>query len=119
MEIIISDDATTYTIVMEEGHDMPMGEDYAKAKDRALAVCFIQGANPTHNAEYLAHLQNSHLEGNDIYLKTLIPKACHSLHKDKVQVERRTKMAPEDARVTSSVSIVECLDIMPTNVTRH
>ena len=76
--ITISDNATAYTIAMEEGHDMPMGEDYAKAKDRALAVRFIQGANPTHNAEYHAHLQNSQLEGNDIYPKTLI-KAYHTL----------------------------------------
>ena len=45
--ITISDDATAYTIAMEEGHDMPTGEDYAKAKDCALAVHFIQGATPT------------------------------------------------------------------------
>ena len=39
---------------------------------------FLQGANPNYNAEYLAHLRNSHLEGTDLYPKTLI-EAYHTM----------------------------------------
>ena len=76
--ISISYNVMVYMITMENGHDMPTGEDYAKSKERALSVRSIQGTNLIHNVEYLAHLWNSHLEGNDIYPKKLI-EAYHTL----------------------------------------
>ena len=41
VRISISDDATAYTIAQENDHDIPTGEDNAKAKERALAMQFI------------------------------------------------------------------------------
>ena len=38
VRISISDDATAYTMAQENDHDIPTGEDYAKAKERALAM---------------------------------------------------------------------------------
>lgn len=78
VRINIIDDATVQAVAEENGHDIPNAEDFAEAKEMALAVRFIQGANPAHTAEYLAHLSNSHLEGNDLYPKTLI-EAYHTL----------------------------------------
>ena len=76
--ISISNNATVYTIAQENDYDIPTGEDYAKAKERVLAMRFMQGANPNYNLEYLAHLCNSHLEGTDLYPKTLM-EAYHTM----------------------------------------
>ena len=78
VRISISDNVLVYTIAQENDHDILTEEDYVKAKEQALALYFIQGANPNYNAEYLVHLHSSHLEGNDICLKTLM-EAYHTM----------------------------------------
>ena len=76
--ISILDDATAYTIAQENDCDIPTGKDYAKVKERALAMRFIKGANVNYNLEYLSHLCNSHLERTNIYPKTLM-EAYHMM----------------------------------------
>lgn len=76
--INITDDATVYAVAEDYGREVPTIEDYAEAKERALAVRFIQGANPAHSSEYIAHLRNSHLDGSDVYPKTL-SEAYHTM----------------------------------------
>ena len=110
--ISISDNATAYTMAQENDHDILTEEDYAKAKERALAMQFMQGANPNYNLEYLAHLRNSHLEGTDLYPKTLmedqcpwvVVKVCHLLQEGKEVLMTIIKVI---ARDISSASTVE------------
>jgi len=76
--ISIFDEATAESITRENNRAKPNVKDYAEARERALTIQFLQGANPSHSAEYIAHLRNSHLEGNDLYPKNLT-EAYHTL----------------------------------------
>jgi hypothetical protein len=52
----------------------PKEGDWAAAREQALAIRFIRGANATHKA-YLRHLRNSFLDGSDYY-----PTALHEAY---------------------------------------
>jgi len=76
--ISIFDESTAESIARENNRAKPNVKDYAEARERALAIRFLQGANPSRSVEYISHLRNSHLEGNDLYPKTLT-EAYHTL----------------------------------------
>ena len=69
----ITNDALAKEVAKENKRkwNEPTEEDWAKARERILAIRFILGANARHSAEYLAHLKNSFLEGNNNYPKML------------------------------------------------
>jgi hypothetical protein len=66
----IADDSLINTITAANGHDKPTEEDLVEAREQALAICFIRGANDTYTS-YRAHLRNSFLDENDLYPSTL------------------------------------------------
>ena len=70
--VTIADIATAIKVANENGHsDVPTEEDYMEARERALAINFVKGAHPRYRNEYLVHLRNCKLQGNDYYPKTL------------------------------------------------
>ena len=76
--ITMSNDAIAFKIASKKSHEIAKPEDYTKACKWATAICFIQGVNPRYSAQYLMHLRNIHLEGNDYYPWTLT-EAYHTL----------------------------------------
>ena len=78
VEAMKTDFATIIKIANENGNEFPMDEDLAEAREWALAMCFIHGANAKSSVEYLVHLHNSSLQGSDYYPKTLT-EAYHTL----------------------------------------
>ena len=65
--ITIADESLIQTIAVENGRGgAPTDEDRAEAKEQALAIRFIRGANDNYKS-YLTHLHNSYLDGMDHY----------------------------------------------------
>jgi len=119
--ISISDEAMAAAITRDNNHVKPNANDH------------LLGANPSHSAEYLAHLQNSHLEGNDLYHKTLT-EANHALSRCEQLCGSTTMLdggkgilfvnngqvrQMNRRRRLSSVSTAELKSTMPISVTSH
>ena len=70
--VSIADEALVQQIAVSNGNinvlgtAEPLDTDRAVAREQALAIRFIRGANSQHK-EYLVHLRNSFLDGHDIY----------------------------------------------------
>lgn len=70
--IMICDNAMALKVMAEKSHKNQTHGDFAEAWERALAIWFIEGMNPSHIEEYITHLHNCHLIGNDFYSMMLI-----------------------------------------------
>ena len=74
--VSIADEALLNQVAIANGHvdaagaAEPTDADRAAAREQSLAVKFIRGANSQHQ-EYLVHLRNSFLDGQDVYPDTL------------------------------------------------
>jgi hypothetical protein len=69
--ITIPDESLIELIAAAKGRaGAPTDSDKADAREQALAIRFIRGANATHKA-YLTHLRNSYLDGSNYYPSTL------------------------------------------------
>ena len=78
--ITIEDKVIIEEVAAEKGQaGNPTADDVEAAKQRSLAVIFIKGANSQHR-EYLRHLCNSYLEGNDNYPDT-VQEAFHIMQR--------------------------------------
>jgi hypothetical protein len=78
--VTIADESLVLSIAAERGRaGAPNNADRAEARDQALAIRFIRGANENHKG-YLTHLRNSYLDGTDYYPATL-HEAYHILQR--------------------------------------
>jgi Zinc knuckle len=69
--ITIVDESFIHMIAAENGRGgTPNDDDRQAAKEQALAIRFVRGANDKHKS-YLTHLHNSYLNGMDHYPTTL------------------------------------------------
>ena len=64
--VTIPDTALVQHVVEQHGRGEPAAADHEEAKQIALTIQFIKGTNASHKP-YLSHLQNSYLDGLDMY----------------------------------------------------
>jgi Zinc knuckle len=78
--VTIPDERLVEAIATANGrHGAPNDADWAQAREQALAVRFIRGANNNHKG-YLTHLCNSFLDGTDYY-PAMLHEAYHILQR--------------------------------------
>ena len=68
--VTIPDTALIQHVVEQHGRGVPIAADHEEAKQIALTIEFIKGTNASHKP-YLSHLQNSYLDGLDVYPNTV------------------------------------------------
>jgi hypothetical protein len=69
--VTIPDESLVESIAAANGRaGAPEEADWTAAREQALAIRFIRGANDSHKT-YLTHLRNSFLDGSDYYPSTL------------------------------------------------
>mmetsp|Transcript_13928 Transcript_13928/g.20062 ORF Transcript_13928/g.20062 Transcript_13928/m.20062 type:complete len:172 (-) Transcript_13928:274-789(-) len=68
--MILDADALIQHITNKNGRTTPNKNDHDQANEEILVVIFINGTNQDYN-KYKAHLRDSYLEGNDVYLKSV------------------------------------------------
>ena len=77
----IADESLTESIAAMNGRaGAPIAEDWMAAREQALAIRFIRGANDAHKA-YLTHLRNSFLDGSDYYYPSTVHEAYNILQR--------------------------------------
>ena len=64
--VTIPDTALVQHVAEQHGRGEPAAADHEEAKQIALTIRFIKGANASHKP-YLSHLWNSYLDGLDVY----------------------------------------------------
>ena len=83
--VTIADDGLAQSIAAGKGRaGEPNDDDYANAREQALAIRFIRGSNSTYKP-YLTHLCNSYLDGSDYYPSTL-HEAYHILQRRELDI---------------------------------
>jgi hypothetical protein len=81
--VTLADNGLVESIAASKGRPgEPNDDDYAAAREQALAVKFIRGTNATYKP-YLTHLRNSFLDGSDYYPSTL-HEAYHILQRREI-----------------------------------
>ena len=68
--VTIPDTALIQHVAEQHGRGVPIAADHEEAKQIALTIQFIKGTNASHKP-YLSHLQNSYLDGLDVYPNTV------------------------------------------------
>ena len=68
--VTIPDTALIQHVAEQHGRGEPIAADHEEAKQIALTIQFIKGTNANHKP-YLSHLQNSYLDGLDVYPNTV------------------------------------------------
>lgn len=69
--VSIADESLVESLAASNGRaGFPTDRDLEEAREQALAIRFIRGANDQHKS-YLTHLRNSYLDGSDYYPATL------------------------------------------------
>ena len=68
--VTIPDTTLIQHVVEQHGRGVPIVADHEEAKHIALTIQFIKGTNASHKP-YLSHLQNSYLDGLDVYPNTV------------------------------------------------
>ena len=68
--VTVADTALVQHVAEQHGRDEPVAADHEEAKQIALTIQFIKGANASHRP-YLTHLHNSYLDGLDVYPNTV------------------------------------------------
>jgi hypothetical protein len=68
--VTIEDESLVDAIAISNGRNVAVAADRAAAKEQTLAIRFIRGTNDKYK-NYLTHLRNSFLDGNDIYPDTV------------------------------------------------
>jgi hypothetical protein len=80
--VTIADESLTESIAAMNGRaGAPIAEDWTAAREQALAIWFIRGANNVHKG-YLTHLRNSFLDGSDYY-PSMVHEAYNILQRRK------------------------------------
>ena len=65
-------DAMVIKVANEKGHgDLPTEQDFIDAREQVLAINFVKGMHPKYKNDYLIHLRNCKLQGNNYYPKML------------------------------------------------
>lgn len=82
--VTIADEGLAQSIASGRGRaGEPNDDDWASAREQALAIRFIRGTNATYRP-YLTHLRNSFLDGSDYYPATL-HEAYHILQRRELE----------------------------------
>ena len=68
--VTIPDTTLIQHVAEQHGRGVPIVADHEEAKQIALTIQFIEGTNASHKP-YLSHLQNSYLDGLDVYPNTV------------------------------------------------
>ena len=64
--VTIPDTTLIQHVAEQHGRGEPIAADHEEAKQIALTIQFLKGSNASHKL-YLSHLQNSYLDGLDVY----------------------------------------------------
>ena len=70
LEVTIMDEAVVRTVEWDYTREVPNVNDQVEARNQGLVVQFIQGTNVQYKG-FLCHLQNSFLDGDDLYPPTV------------------------------------------------
>ena len=110
--VTIPNTALIQQVLEQHGRGVPTAADQAEAKQIALAIQFIKGTNASHKP-YLSHLQNSYLDGLDMYPNTVqeaynILQRCEETHNMPTVEDDGTTFAQWNGWDMSMVTCYSC-----------